>query len=396
MLALWFKDLNFPYLLCKQTKLLLILKRKIFGGPTMHFPHMTEIGERYYEKEVGTEGHRRKFLDGCATDLQDLKIRLAAARVRASAVRVAPAGASVKERAAFFEAGAAQPQNRHPGAGETQKAAARALVGVLEGKIESLTQKLVRQGAVILANGTIDWIQTTAKVYYDTTAAQQGLTRLHFQRGLIFTDAACTTPFDTIGKVTAAAGIGWAIYVVSAEGNIHAASHSVGKYHHSSLLAGANVAGAGELRVLAGKLVEISNKSGHYTPAASHLIQVLYLLKKRGVDLHSTKVKLHSNLGIQNFPSVAAFMTALPAMGFEPDFELTKLLALLTQLPYDQFAAAAAAVGWRWVDDPERARGLRGVVQIADGAPVPHRDARKWLKSIGQTIIPSVKTGVGR
>ncbi len=360
----------------------------------MQFPNMTALGNQY-GVEVGTEGHRRDFMDSTATNLRGLKIRLEVARERASAVHSAPAGASVRDRAAFFETGTVQPQNRIAGVGETEKAAARALVAKLEGQIDSETQKLVRQGAVILPSGMINWVQTEATVVYDNTAAQQGLTRLHFQRGLIYTDAACTTPFDTIGKVTANAGKGWAIYVVSAQGNIHAASHSVGKYHHSSLLAGATVAGAGEMRVLAGKLVEISNKSGHYFPNASHLIQVLYLLRKRGVDLHSTKVKLLSP-GIQNFPSVAAFMAALPAMGFEPDYELTKLHALMTQFPFALFSAQAAAVGWRWATNAEHILGVRGVVRIADGAPVPHRDVRKWLKGIGRVMTQTVQDGYGR
>lgn len=71
---------------------------------------------------------------------------------------------------------------------------------------------------------------------------------------------------------------------MSGENNIHVSSHSVGGRHHSSLLAGENVACAGEMEVRRGKLVTLSNKSGHYQPEPVYLTQVIRVLSDAGVD----------------------------------------------------------------------------------------------------------------
>jgi hypothetical protein len=63
------------------------------------------------------------------------------------------------------------------------------------------------------------------------------------------------------------------------------ASHKVGKFHHSSLLAGGNVALGGEMVVHGGHIVSMTNKSGHYAPTPAHLRQFLHILQKKGVNL---------------------------------------------------------------------------------------------------------------
>ncbi|WP_298382134.1 hypothetical protein [Ferrimicrobium sp.] len=80
---------------------------------------------------------------------------------------------------------------------------------------------------------------------------------------------------------------GYAIFVMDKSGRIFSAQHKVGLFHHSSFLAGAAVAGAGEMRVESGTLKAISNKSGHYQPRAEEMVQVLDELRVRGVDLTS-------------------------------------------------------------------------------------------------------------
>lgn len=63
--------------------------------------------------------------------------------------------------------------------------------------------------------------------------------------------------------------------------------------HHSSLLAGAPVASAGEIFVKDGLVVGITDRSGHYLPAPDIFRQVLEELRGRGVDLQQTKVSIH-------------------------------------------------------------------------------------------------------
>ena len=87
--------------------------------------------------------------------------------------------------------------------------------------------------------------------------------------------------------------------------------------------------------------------------------------------------------------------------GMETDFEYAKMIAYLTILPFPQFQVLAAAQGWRWgvpADFPAGAppADARGVVRIADGVKVPHRDVRKWLKSIGKGMEQTAQTGAGR
>jgi hypothetical protein len=91
---------------------------------------------------------------------------------------------------------------------------------------------------------------------------------------------------DTTDSVTFQEGLGWEIFVMSETGDIHLASHRIGKYHHSSLLAGADVASAGMMEVKAGKITKLSNHSGHYMPEQKHVHNVLQRLAKKGIDLN--------------------------------------------------------------------------------------------------------------
>jgi hypothetical protein len=55
--------------------------------------------------------------------------------------------------------------------------------------------------------------------------------------------------------------------------------------HHSSVLAGEAVAGAGEVDFAAGKITKISNKSGHYKPSIANLLQTVEVLARQGALL---------------------------------------------------------------------------------------------------------------
>jgi hypothetical protein len=93
-------------------------------------------------------------------------------------------------------------------------------------------------------------------------------------------------PASTVDSSTFVRGPGWEIFVLSWTGDLYMASHKLGQFHHSSLLSGSDVAAAGEIRTDAsGKILELTDKSGHYQPGDRQLQQLLYLLKKRGVPL---------------------------------------------------------------------------------------------------------------
>jgi len=65
-----------------------------------------------------------------------------------------------------------------------------------------------------------------------------------------------------------------------------------GRFHHSSLVAGAPVAGAGELYIDDGVLVGVTDESGHYQPPIELTAQVLRRLRDLGVDLSAVTLRL--------------------------------------------------------------------------------------------------------
>jgi hypothetical protein len=77
------------------------------------------------------------------------------------------------------------------------------------------------------------------------------------------------------------------IFAMSPEGRIYFAPHDVavkGAFHHSSFLAGAPLAAAGELSVKNGEVRGISMSSGHYLPRREHVEQFKRELNRRGVS----------------------------------------------------------------------------------------------------------------
>jgi hypothetical protein len=108
--------------------------------------------------------------------------------------------------------------------------------------------------------------------------------RLFVRDGLLYS-VRDGLPFDT-----RSAGTVWsqgrAIYVMDRHGNLYASlKQVVGEFHHSSLLAGEPVAGAGELEVVDGVPTLINRKSGHYQPDEDQLSSVRDMLQEQGIDI---------------------------------------------------------------------------------------------------------------
>jgi hypothetical protein len=171
-----------------------------------------------------------------------------------------------------------------------------------------IRQWLHRQQASLTPTGEIIWARSKRLVLYDREAAARDLTRVEIRHGCFLTHRG--RPLDTRHMVTHFSGPGCAIYVVSREGKLHVASHSLGHRHHSSLLAGQAVAGAGELRVRDGRLEWISNKSGHFRPDHFLFVQTVELLAGRGVTYLFEIPYVWGHGGRQLFHSLAAFKQA--------------------------------------------------------------------------------------
>ena len=90
--------------------------------------------------------------------------------------------------------------------------------------------------------------------------------------------------FDTSAGKTAWSGNGRAIFVMDGNGNLYASpDQKVGHTHHSSFLGGDPVAGAGEIEVRDGKLVAMTDQSGHYKPKAEANDRTLQSLRDQGL-----------------------------------------------------------------------------------------------------------------
>ncbi|WKB55793.1 hypothetical protein [Eleftheria terrae] len=84
---------------------------------------------------------------------------------------------------------------------------------------------------------------------------------------------------------------GHAIFVMDHNGELYASCDNVvGKFHHSSFLAGAPVAGAGTMKVINGQLQELTRRSGHYRPTEGQHHQVVDNLLRQGVSHFNSRL----------------------------------------------------------------------------------------------------------
>jgi hypothetical protein len=67
-------------------------------------------------------------------------------------------------------------------------------------------------------------------------------------------------------------------------------------FHHSSFLAGGDIAGAGEITAHQGLLSMISNASGHYRPGPEYVMQTLNRLEAGGAAVDQARVHLMGDL----------------------------------------------------------------------------------------------------
>lgn len=235
----------------------------------MEFRILKDI-QSQYRNEEGKGGRRRGALADLEGQLQSAIRSANGARqfAREKQVLDVRGPGSVKQLVAFH----------------TRQQKKEVDVDKLNEAVISLRQWLHRQNASLSPEGTIIWSKSERVVVYDRDLAQQNLTRLKIQNQMLYTSD--LKPFDTTKMVTHFSGPGYAIYVMSKEGNLHVDSHSVGHRHHSSLLAGGRVACAGEMVVKQGQLKLLTNKSGHYAPTPQHLLEVLAALDLQGVPLN--------------------------------------------------------------------------------------------------------------
>jgi hypothetical protein len=353
----------------------------------MQYWFLTEMHENFNQESTADEANtfrdlRRPLLERKEAQYKAALLELSNLRTQAPGAQASstPPGGTMADRKAFFESRIQQQAKSSKAAVEAGTRDHLAKMAAAKVKVENLKRWLTLQGAVLTADQSgIDWSRMPAtKVIYDDDPALQNLTQLRFDgRGHVFLDDLHQQPFDTTDMVTHFSGPGHAIYVMSYGGDIHVTSHKVGWRHHSSLLGGHTVAGAGEVKAdRNGVITWISNKSGHYAPQIDHFLQVLHQLQKKGISL-AIPLRVHNAAGHTDYASFQAWTMQLAAQGL-PTFEEARLLRYSTHL---QDAALLASHNWRLYQ--VNAGEAIGVYEIASNRLVPHKQVRQWLKGQG-------------
>ena len=162
------------------------------------------------------------------------------------------------------------------------------------------------------------------RVQYVRAAAERQRFRLAANAGNDLVQDGQT--YDTSACYSKEAGAGWAIFVMSPDGDLFAAEHKVGRFHHSSFLAGGDAAAAGEIKVVGGKLRGITNKSGHYAPGAWHMGQVLKELSSvLHQDLSGVELILHVGHKLRWKTMAAGFLALYNQDKMGPSHAVRKL-----------------------------------------------------------------------
>lgn len=99
--------------------------------------------------------------------------------------------------------------------------------------------------------------------------------RVHFREGLMYTRSGP----DDYKLLNVEDGL----YVMDGEGNLYVAENR-NQFHHSYILAGRPVAGAGHIMVRKGVPLSMDDSSGHYRPTIGLSAQVLYQLHLEHID----------------------------------------------------------------------------------------------------------------
>lgn len=130
---------------------------------------------------------------------------------------------------------------------------------------------------VAIRSGKVSEDKAAGVIYFD--ASQRDARRVTIRDGLVY-DTTGTLIRDTESKHRNQNN-----YVMDAAGNFYLFDeYSNPKIRHSSILAGAPVAGAGNIQIENGRIVYIDSNSGHY-PSARVFSNVLAELAAHGVDV---------------------------------------------------------------------------------------------------------------
>jgi hypothetical protein len=143
-------------------------------------------------------------------------------------------------------------------------------------------QSIKLQSKYVNENASCTWQLATQCAPYVTylTDSQSATFALNVVGGKLYQG---NSLFDTTGADRSHSLAHTSIYVMDLRGVIYASKQNkVYMFHHSSLLAGRDVAFAGEMQVEQGVIKKITNCSGHYLPNIALAKQLIDSLSKQG------------------------------------------------------------------------------------------------------------------
>lgn len=123
--------------------------------------------------------------------------------------------------------------------------------------------------------------------YFDEN--QREKCRLDFSEGLIYLNGKL---FDTDNYISEFSGVPYAIYVLGEDQEFYIVPHKKFISQHSTTYAAGPVLDAGQIYVKDGKLIRLSNQSGHYAPTHASLLKSLAVLKTKLGCLNEVLVKV--------------------------------------------------------------------------------------------------------
>ena len=130
------------------------------------------------------------------------------------------------------------------------------------------------------------------------------------------------------------------IFAMDTEGTLYAEessawqddpAHAGERFHHSSFLAGGDVAGAGELQVREGRVEAVSDRSGHYRPPLEATGEVITSLQEQGVQTEAVGVELSAKSVYSESVMAGALEVQAYTDPMAPDSEVETLRASIRQ-----------------------------------------------------------------
>lgn len=141
-------------------------------------------------------------------------------------------------------------------------------------------------------------------IYFDDEMQQKA--SLIIKNGLCYLEG---KPYCTENESTFLSGKGTAIYVIDLRRRIYVSSQHIDELHHSRLMGGRAILGAGTLKTdQNGSITFITNRSGHYKPTREQLYNTLFILRSQGVNLKEVRLIEKTKIAVLVFSSALEWL----------------------------------------------------------------------------------------